>query len=147
MIHCQRRSFWPCLQLPVNNCLLSGFHFHASLLNVGQLRISGCRDLSSPLGILTTFSKILISPCLPACHQCKLGQHLLLQWHRILKLASLQVQVIFFQTLEWKRMMRNTHQWGLETGNTANTVCTDVTIPVSPGSFLSAPGMNQYSTR
>lgn len=64
MITANPSHFRPCLQLLVNNCLLSGLSFVMSLSASWRVSINHCRNQSSPTGILTTFSRIRISPCL-----------------------------------------------------------------------------------
>lgn len=76
-IHGKPQTFWQ-LQLPVNNYQFYSLLLLMSLFEYCQPSISLGRDLSTAFGILTTFSKILIFPCLPPWHQCKFSEHLLL---------------------------------------------------------------------
>lgn len=129
--------FWPCSQLLLNNCLLYGFSFRCNSLKVGQLSISICSTLSSPFRILTTFSKTLISPCLPGWHQCYIGAHLLLAGTQESEACqSSRFISSFFRCWskrEWWKIHTNEY---LEMGNIDNTLCTDVMTSVFPVSFF-----------
>lgn len=144
-IHCKPQTFWQ-LQLPVNNYQLYRLLLLVSLFEYCQPSIRLGRDLSTAFGILTTFSKILIFPCLPAWHQCKFSEHLLLAvtWGFEACRSSRFASSFFTDTGaekndEYRKIYTSKY---LKPGYTDNTLCTDVMSSAVPLSF-SAPGMNQ----
>lgn len=145
-IHSKPQTFWQ-LQLPVNNYQFYSLLLLVSLFEYCQPSISLGRDLSTAFGILTTFSKILIFPCLPPWHQCKFSEHLLLAvtWGFEACRSSRFASSFFTDTgaekddEKYRKIYTSKY---LKPGYTDNTLCTDVMSSAVPLSS-SAPGMNQ----